>query len=121
MDYETMDKIIISDLMMRCIIGINPDERINKQDVIINLTLYTDFTKSIQTENIEDTVNYKELKQRIMRLVESSSFLLVEKLASAVCDSCFESTGVQAVKVKVEKPTALRFARSVGVEIFRKK
>jgi len=119
MDFETMDKIIISDLMMRCIIGINPDERVNKQDVIINLTLYTDFSKSIETENIDDTVNYKELKKSIMNLVESSSFLLVEKLASAVSDCCLERRGVKAVRVKVEKPTALRFARSVGVEIFR--
>ena len=121
MEYERMDKIIISDLMMRCIIGINPDERINKQDVIINLTLYTDFSRSIETEDIEDTINYKELKKEVMTLVEASSFLLVEKLASAVSDCCLARKGVQAVKVKVEKPTALRFARSVGVEIFRTK
>jgi FolB domain-containing protein len=116
----TMDKIIISDLMLRCIIGINPDERINKQDVLINLTLYTDFSKSIESEDIEDTVNYKKLKLDIMALVEGSSFLLVEKLASAVSDCCLGYKGVKAVLVKVEKPTALRFARSVGVEIFRK-
>ncbi|QEN09879.1 dihydroneopterin aldolase [Oceanispirochaeta crateris] len=116
----TMDKIIISDLMLRCIIGINPDERINKQDVLINLTLYTDFSKSIESEDIEDTVNYKKLKLDIMTLVEGSSFLLVEKLASTISDCCLGYKGVKAVLVKVEKPTALRFARSVGVEIFRK-
>lgn len=121
MDYEFMDKIHISDLHFRCIIGINPDERINKQDVLINLTLYTDFSKSIVTEDIEDTVNYKKLKLDIMALVESSSFLLVEKLASTVSDCCLSYKGVQAAKVKVEKPTALRFAKSVGVEIFRNK
>jgi FolB domain-containing protein len=119
-DYNSMDKIIISDLQLRCIIGINPDERINKQDVNINLTLYTDFSKSIETEDIEDTVNYKKLKLDIMTLVENSSVLLVEKLASAVSGCCLGYKGVQAARVKVEKPTALRFARSVGVEIFRK-
>jgi len=116
-----MDKIIISDLLTRCIIGINPDERINKQDVLINIILYADFSKAIETEDIEDTVNYKSLKLAILDLVENSSYLLVEKLASVIADLCLSYKGVKAVKLKVEKPTALRFARSVGVEIFRKK
>ncbi len=120
MDFEYMDKIEISDLMLRCIIGINPEERVNKQDVLINITLYTDFTRAIETEDIEDTVNYKKLKLEIMDHVENSSYLLVEKLTHAVCECCLKQKGVKAARVKVEKPTALRFARSVGVEIFRK-
>ena len=120
MDYDLMDKTYISDLLFRCIIGINPDERVNKQDVLINLTIFTDFSRCIETEDIEDTVNYKSLKLDIMTLVENSSYLLVEKLASAISECCLSYKGVQAVKVKVEKPTALRFAKSVGVEIFRK-
>ncbi len=119
MDYDRMDKIVISDLLLRCIIGINPEERVNKQDVLINLTLYTDFSKAIETEDIEDTVNYKKLKLEIMDLVENSSYLLVEKLAAAVASCCLKQKGVRAARVMVEKPTALRFARSVGVEIFR--
>ena len=119
MDYDRMDKIFIRDLTFRCIIGINPEERINKQDVIINLVLYTDFTRAAASEDIEDTVNYKELKLTVMDLVEHSSFLLVEKLAQAIAETCLETEGVRAVRVQVEKPTALRFAKSVGVEIFR--
>lgn len=119
MDYDKMDKIFLRDLRICCIIGINPEERINKQDVIINLTLYTDFQKAIASEEIEDTINYKELKLEVMDLVENSSFLLVEKLAQAIAACCVRTDGVQAVKVQVEKPTALRFTKSVGVEIFR--
>ena len=119
MDYDKMDKIFIRDLLLRCIIGINPEERVNKQDVLINLTLYTDFSGAIKTENIDDAVNYKKLKLAVMAMVEQSSYLLVEKLAQAVADICLKAEGVQAVRVGVEKPTALRFARSVGVEIFR--
>ncbi len=121
MDYNRMDKIFISDLLLRCIIGINPEERINKQDVIINLELFTDFSRALETENIDDTVNYKQLKLQIMALVENSSFLLVESLAAALADCCLKQPLVTAVRVRVEKPTALRFAKSVGVEIFREK
>jgi len=119
MDYDKCDKIFIQDLTFRCIIGINPEERINKQDVIISLEIYTDFSVSEKTENIEDTVNYKELKLALMDMVEGSSFLLAERLAAAIADLCLEFKGVRAVKVRLEKPGALRFARTVGVEIFR--
>ncbi len=119
MDYEKMDKIFIRDLLVRCILGINPEERINKQDVLINLTLYTDFTRAVETEDIKNTVNYKELKQAVIKLTEESSCLLVEKLAESIAALCLRTPGVKAARVQVEKPTALRFARSVGVEIFR--
>lgn len=119
MDYDTMDKIFIRDLTFRCIIGINPEERVNKQDVVINLELYTDFSRALASEDIADTVNYKSLKLAVMALVEGSSFLLVEKLAQAVAELCLTTEGVRAVRARVEKPTALRFARSVGVELFR--
>ncbi|OQY31261.1 MAG: dihydroneopterin aldolase [Spirochaetaceae bacterium 4572_59] len=119
MDYDKMDKIFLKDLTFRCIIGIYPEERTNKQDVIINLTLYTDFQKAIASEKIEDTVNYERLGLKIKDLVENSSFLLVEKLAQAIAACSVKTEGVQAVKVQVKKPEALRFTKSVGVEIFR--
>ncbi len=119
MDYEKMDKIFIKDLLVRCILGINPDERVNKQDIVINLTLYSDFSRAAASEDINDTVNYKELKLAVIDLAENSSFLLVEKLTEEIAALCLDRRGVRAVKVQVEKPTALRFARSVGVEIFR--
>ena len=119
MDYDRMDKIFIKDLLVRCILGINPDERVNKQDIVINLTLYSDFSRAIASEDINDTVNYKELKLAVIQLAENSSFLLVEKLTEEIARICLKRKGVKAVKVQVEKPTALRFARSVGVEIFR--
>ena len=60
-----------------------------------------------------------EFPDSVVNLVESSSFFLVEKMAREIAKVCLEYRGVEAVKVLVEKPTALRFARSVGVEIFR--
>jgi len=116
---EGLDRIRIKDLLLRCIVGINPDERKNKQDVLINITLYTDLRKPGSSDNIDDTVNYKTIKNRIVGLVESSSYFLVEKLAEEIARECLTSPSVAAVEVAVDKPGALRFARSVGVEILR--
>lgn len=114
-----MDKIHIKDLLLRCIVGINDWEREKKQDVMINIVLYADLSAACQSDNIEDTVDYKAVKQKVVNMVESSSCLLVEKLAQQVADICLEHPKVQRVKVLIEKTGALRYARSVGVEITR--
>ena len=119
MERKYLDRIHIKDLSLRCIIGINPDERIKRQDVLINLTLYADLLPAGQSDDMDDTVNYKQIKNNIAEMVEQSSFFLVEKLAERIAEICLEDSGVQYVRVLVEKPGALRFARSVGVEIFR--
>ncbi|MBX7258800.1 MAG: dihydroneopterin aldolase [Candidatus Hydrogenedentes bacterium] len=121
MDNQARDKIHIRDLMCRCIVGINDDERINKQDVIINITMYVDLDAACTSDRIEDTVDYKATKQAILGLVEQSSFFLVERLAQRVAEVCLENSKVEAVTVAIDKPGALRFARSVAVEIHRER
>ncbi len=116
---SVLDQIRIEDLLLRCIVGINPDERENKQDVVLNITLFADLTKAAASDDIDDTVNYRTIKNQVIELVESSSFYLVEKLAGEIARVCLRNDLIEAVRVSVEKPGALRFARSVGVEIMR--
>jgi FolB domain-containing protein len=116
---ERLDKIHIRNLKCRCIVGINDDEREKKQDVVINLTLEADLSKSCVSDVIGDTVDYKRVKQNILALVEDSQFFLVERLVQRIADTCLEDDRVQAVCVSLDKPGALRFAESVAVEIYR--
>ncbi|MBN2308345.1 MAG: dihydroneopterin aldolase [Candidatus Hydrogenedentes bacterium] len=115
------DRIYIRDLACRCIVGINPDERRNKQDVIINIVLHADLRTPGKTDRIEDTVDYKSVKKDVIRMVETSSFYLLERLANAIAEICLVPPGVERVRVSVDKPGALRFARSVAVEITRER
>ena len=114
-----MDRILISDLLVRCIIGIRDDERKNKQDVLINLSLSVDLRKAGKSDRLEDAVDYAALKKQIFAMAEGSQFFLVEALAEKIAEICLEHPSVRQAQVRVEKPTALRFARSVGVEITR--
>ena len=116
-----MDTILIEELLLRCIVGINEDERENKQDVVINLTLSADMSRAGETDCIDDAVNYRSVTKRIIEHVEGSSFLLVEALAASIARIILTEFPVVKVRVKVEKPGALRFARSVGVEIERER
>ena len=116
-----MDYIHIKDLLARCIIGINEDERREKQDVVINVVLGVDTQPAGRSDRFEDAVDYRALKKRIFSMVEQSEYFLVEALAEEIADIALENPGVAEVRVLVEKPSALRFARSVGVEIHRQR
>lgn len=118
---DIMDRIRICDLLVRCILGINESERREKQDVLINLTIYTDMRKAGKSDRIEDSVDYRALKKRVLAMVETSQYFLEEALADAVAELCLGEPRVLQVEVRVEKPNALRFARSVAVEITRKR
>jgi FolB domain-containing protein len=116
-----MDTIYIRDLLARCVIGIGEDERREKQDIIINIILRADLSKACLTDRFEDTVDYRAVKKKVFAMVESSSFYLIEALAQRIAEICMEPAGVTSVTVQVDKPSALRFARSVGVEIRRER
>jgi dihydroneopterin aldolase/D-erythro-7,8-dihydroneopterin triphosphate epimerase len=113
------DRILIKDLFLRTIIGVNDEERTERQDVLINLIVETDTRKAGQTDDIDDAVNYRTLTKQVIELVETSRFLLVERLAEEIAAVCLSDSRVERVSVTVEKPLALRFARSVGISIER--
>jgi len=114
-----MDKIHIRDLHLRTIIGVNDWERTDMQDILLNITLSIDLSKPASTDDITDAVNYRDLKKSIMELVENSDFMLIETLASSVAELCLKNKDVEEVTVTLDKPHALRFAKSVAVEITR--
>ncbi|MDW8099726.1 MAG: dihydroneopterin aldolase [Anaerolineae bacterium] len=113
------DQIHIADLLLRTVIGINAEERRERQDVLINIVLYTDTRRAGETDDINDAVNYRTLTKQVIHLVENSQFYLIERLAAEIAALCLEDPRVERARVTVEKPGALRFARSVGVTIER--
>jgi dihydroneopterin aldolase len=129
------DQILIKDLLLRTIIGINEEERRNRQDVLINVILDADTRSAGASDDIKDAVNYRTIAKRVIELVESSQyrtiakrvielvessqFYLVEKMCAEIAAICLQDPRVERARVRVEKPGALRFARSVGIEIER--
>jgi dihydroneopterin aldolase/2-amino-4-hydroxy-6-hydroxymethyldihydropteridine diphosphokinase len=113
------DRILIKDLLLRTIVGINDDERRNRQDVLINIVLHASTRAAGASDDIADAVNYRTITKRVIALVGGSQFYLVEKMADEIAAICLEDPRVERATVRVEKPGALRFARSVGVEIER--
>ena len=116
---DFLDRIEIHDLLLRCIVGINDTERKNKQDVLINIVMWADTRRAAETDDIDDSVNYRTVTKQIIEHVEASEYFLVERLVEQIARICAQDERVQRVQVRVEKPGALRFARSVGITIER--
>ena len=114
-----MDKTFIKDLLVRGIIGIRDWEREKPQDILINITVFSDTTRAAETDNIADCVDYSALAKKIQSHAETAARLTVEALANDLAEICLQEIGVKKTIVCVEKPGAVRFAKSVGVEIER--
>jgi FolB domain-containing protein len=114
-----MDKIFVKDLLARGVIGINNWERNNPQDILINLVLFADLQKAGQTDNLDNSVNYRTVSKKVQAHAETANRLTVEALAEDIARICLQEPGVMKVQVTVEKPGAVRFSKSVGVEIER--
>ncbi len=113
------DRILIKDLLVRGIIGVNDWEREQQQDILVNITLFTDLAAAGASDSLEGSVNYRTLTKQVIAHIESSQRYTVEALAEDLAGICLRVPKVRRARVRVEKPGALRFARSVGVEIER--
>ncbi len=118
---EHLDRIEIKDLALRCIIGVNAEERKDRQDVLINIVLLGDYRQAGESDDIGDAVNYRTVTKQIIKHVEESQYFLLERMAEQIATICLRDQHVRRVQVSVEKPGALRFARSVGVRIERER
>jgi len=114
-----MDQVFIKDLVARGIIGINDWEREKPQEILINIVMYADLSVAGDSDDINDCVNYRTVAKKVLAHAESASRFTVEALAADLSKICLQMPRVEKVRVRVEKPGASRFSRSVGVEIER--
>ena len=115
-----LDRIHIRDLSVSGILGINPDERVHRQEILINATLFADTRPAAASDEISDAVNYRTVTKRLIAHIERGEPMLVERLASELVGICFDADDrIEEVEMTVEKPDALRHARSVGITIRR--
>jgi len=113
------DRIIIADLLARGTIGINEAERRTRQDVLVNVVLHTDVRPAALSDDPRDIIDYRAVARSLMAHVESSRYRLLEALAVELARICVVEHGAARAVVRVEKPGAVRFSRSVGVEVDR--
>ena len=115
------DRIFVRGLEVTCIIGTRPAERKHRQKLILNIELECDLKPAGRSDSLDDTLNYSHLCRRIAAMAAHSSFFLLEKMASEVAHICLAEGNVFAVTVTIDKPAALKEARSAAVSIRRRR
>lgn len=113
--------IRIKNLLVRTIIGYNPEERVNRQDVVINLEIEVDVSRAVSTDYQDGIYNYKAITKTLITFVSESKFNLLEKLTYEVLQLVMKDERVIRAKVEIDKPHALRFSESVSVELEAKR
>lgn len=114
-----MDRIFLREIEVACVIGVNDWERKVEQIVRIDVELETDLTRACAHDDIRETVDYKQIRDRIVSTVKEARCFLIEALAERVAEACLADPRVAAVRVRLDKPGALRMTRTVGVDLFR--
>ena len=117
---DSLDQVFIKNLLVRGIVGINADERKNRQDILVNVVMWADTRAAGASDAIDDAVNYRTAAKAMIAHIESTGPYLVERLVADLARICCETDPrIAAVEVTVEKPGAVRFSESVGVTIRR--
>jgi FolB domain-containing protein len=114
-----LDRIFIKNLRVRGIIGVGEQEREKAQDILISVSVWVDTRRVGETDRIEDSVDYRKLAKKLQAHAEHVARYTVEALANDLAMLCLEDPGVAKAVVRVEKPGAVRFSESVGVQVER--
>ncbi len=112
-----MARIRVKDLSLRTFIGINEDEILNKQDVLINLTILYSAQDAVRDNDIDHALNYRTITKAIIAYVEGNRFALLERMTQELLDLVMANQSVLYAEVEVDKPHALRFAESVSITL----
>ena len=114
-----MDIIYLHGLKVDCVIGVWEWERQITQTVTIDLEMGFDITEAAISDDLKDTLSYKDVAKRVESFVGESGFALVEKLAEEVASMLLGEFEIKWCRVRINKFGAVRGAGDVGVIIER--
>ncbi|NQY74141.1 MAG: dihydroneopterin aldolase [Candidatus Margulisbacteria bacterium] len=109
--------IHIENIRVSAIVGVHPEERVKKQDIMINIWLHLDHSPSIQSDSLDHAVDYQRIADQAVETVSASQFQLIETLCQRLLSQILEDKMITKATVKVGKPHALSVADSVSVTL----
>ena len=112
-----MALIRICDLKVRAIIGAHPWERVNKQDLMVNLTIEYDSLKASRSDRLKDALDYEALANKLVKAIEKSRFQLLEKLADVLLKAVMQDKRINTAVIRLDKPHAIGAAKGVSIEL----
>lgn len=113
------DFVKIKRLEVNAVIGVFDWERAIEQPLLIDVSMATDISEAGKSDDINDAINYKEVCDDITELCQQTKALLIERLAELIAAHILSKYNTTQVEVSVAKPTAIKAAEAVAVQITR--
>ena len=114
-----MDKIFVKDLRVDCIIGILESERVKTQPLLVSMELEKDLKECAKTGDLDKSINYAALSERVKSYIIQRKALLLEELAEELCKLILKEFKPESVTIRLNKPEAVADAMATGVQITR--
>ena len=111
--------VFIKDFIIQEIIGIHKYEKIKKQKIKFNIVIDVDQNTLPDEKDIKSIVDYEKITNKLEKLAREKKYNFLETLAEDSFKEIFEDKRINSVKIKIEKPEAIKNAESVGVEVFK--
>ena len=111
--------VFIKDFIIEEIIGFYKHEKEKKQKIIFNIVLDIDQSSLPDEKDIKSIVDYEKITNKLENLTKSKKYNFLESLAEDSFKEIFEDKRINSIKIKIEKPEAIKNAGSVGVEVFK--
>ena len=111
--------VFIKDFIIQEIIGIHEHEKTKKQKIKFNIVVDVNQNTVPDEKDIKSIVDYEKITNKLENLVQNKKYNFLESLAEDSFKEIFEDKRINSVKIKIEKPDAIKNADSVGVEVFK--
>ena len=115
----TKRTIFIKDFIIHEIIGIHDHEKEKKQKIKFNIVIDVNQNTLPNEKDLRSIINYEKITKKLENLVKNKKYNFLESLAEDSFVEIFEDKRINSVKIKIEKPDAIKNASSAGVEIFK--
>ncbi|AIL10674.1 dihydroneopterin aldolase [Streptococcus pyogenes] len=119
-----MDKIVLEGCRFYGYHGAYKEEQTLGQIFLVDLELSVDLQAASLSDQLTDTVHYGMVFDSVRQLVEGEKFILIERLAGAICEQLFnEFPPIEAIKVAIKKenPPIAGHYKAVGIELERQR
>ena len=114
-----MDVITISGLRLDAVIGVHDWERAVPRRLLVDLELGTDIGPAAASDEVADTIDYQAVAERLQAFAAESRYHLIEALAEALAELLQREFTVPWLRLKLDKPGAVRGTSGVGLIIER--
>ena len=111
--------VLIKDFLINEIIGIHKHEKINKQKIIFNIIIDVNQNTIPNENNLSSIVDYEKITNKLEFLAKNKNYNFLESLAEDSFKEIFMDKRINSINIKIEKPDAIKNAKSVGVEVFK--